>query len=69
MHEATSLSRHAWVDAEHGRIIEPARSGALIEYDPDGKETRVLRSLPDGEWISFGWNGILAKSKGAAGAI
>lgn len=69
IHEVPDLSRHAWVDAENGLILESARSSALLEREMDGRERRVLRALPDGEWISYGWRGILDASEGAAGAI
>ena len=67
--EVTDLSANAWVDAEHGLILEPGRSAALVEREMNGKERRILRALPDGQWISFGWRGILDASQGAGGAI
>ncbi len=67
--EVTGLSPKAWVDAEHGLILEPGRSSALVEKEQDGRERRVLRALPDGQWIAFGWRGILDASEGASGAI
>ena len=69
VHEVSGRSPSAWVDAELGRIVEIARSGDIVERGPDGKEVRVLRNLPDGEWIAFDWNGILGNSKGAANVI
>ena len=57
------------VDVEHGRILQSARAGALLETDPSGNELRVLRDLPDNEWICFGPNGILGASEQANGAI
>ncbi|MCK6505378.1 WD40 repeat domain-containing protein [Myxococcota bacterium] len=69
VHEVTGLAPNTWVDAEHGLILEPARSGALLEREMDGRERRVLRALPEGEWLSFGWRGILDASQGASGAI
>ncbi len=67
--EVTGLSPLAWVDAENGLIVEPARSSALLERERNGAERRVLRALPDGEWISYGWRGILDASPGAAAVM
>jgi WD40 repeat protein len=67
--EATGLSRWAWVDAENGLILEPGRASAIIERERDGSERRILRSLPDDEWIGFGWRGILDCSPGAASRV
>ena len=66
VHEITGLDRYAWVDAENGLILEPARASAMLEREMDGKARRVLRALPDGEWISFGWRGIIEASERAA---
>jgi hypothetical protein len=46
-------------------ILEPARGAAIVERDMAGIEQRVLRSAAESEWLSFGWNGILAASEGA----
>jgi WD40 repeat protein len=67
--EVRDLERGVEVDVEHGRILQTARAGALIETDSKGTELRVLRDLPDGEWISFGPNGIMSASEKATGAI
>ncbi len=64
--EVNDLHRHAWVDAENGLILEPARASAILEREMDGRERRVLRALPDGEWLAFGPRGILDASEGAA---
>ncbi len=69
VHEVNGLSPLAWVDAEHGLILEPGRSSALVEREQDGQERRILRALPDGQWLAFGWRGILDASEGASGAI
>lgn len=69
VHEVRDLAANAWVDAEHGLILEPGRSSALVEREQDGRERRVLRALPDGQWIAFGWRGVLDASEGASGAI
>ena len=69
VHEVNGLWRHAWVDAENGLILEPTRAAALLEREMNGEERRVLRCLPDSEWISFGWRGILDASDGAAGEL
>ncbi len=67
--EVTGLPRTAEVDVENGLIIAPGRAGALLEQEQDGTERRVLRDLPDGEWISFGPSGIQASSEGAASSM
>ena len=69
VHEVTNLHRWAHVDAENGLVLEPTRSAGLLEREMHGQERRVLRSLPNDEWISFGWKGILDNSEGAAGVI
>ncbi len=69
VHEVTGLARNVWVDAENGLILEPGRAAALVEREMDGRERRVLRALPDGEWISFGWRGILDASANAGGVM
>ncbi|MCB9791750.1 MAG: hypothetical protein H6741_03395 [Alphaproteobacteria bacterium] len=67
--EVTGLHPFCWVDPETGCILERARSGAILERDLHGKERRVLRSLPGGEWISYTERGILGASDGAGGAM
>lgn len=67
--EVTGLSPGAWVDAENGLILEPARSSAVIEREMDGTERRVLRALPDDQWLSFGHRGIIEASAAAAGRL
>jgi len=67
--EVGHLPKDAEVDDENSRILLPARAGAMLELSREGKELRVLRDLPDQEWIAFGENGILGASKGATGAI
>lgn len=67
--EVQGLPASAEVDDEHGRILIPSRAGAMLELSQTGEELRVLRDLPDNEWLSFGPNGILGASKGATGAI
>lgn len=68
-YEVRNLHRFAWVDAENGLILEPARAGAILEREKDGRERRVLRSLPDNQWICFGSKGILDASEGAASSL
>lgn len=68
-YELKGLHPFAWVDAETGFVLEPARSGAVLERNMDGSERRVLRSLPGGQWISFNQRGLLGASEGAGGAI
>lgn len=63
--EVAGLHPRAWVDAEEGLILEPARGAALLEREMDGTERRVLRALPDEQWVAFGRLGILDVSAGA----
>lgn len=68
-HEVKDLHPFAWVDPESGNILEPARSGAILERTMDGAERRVLRSLPGNQWVCFNQRSILAASDGAGGAM
>jgi WD40 repeat protein len=63
--EVPNLLPYAWVDPETGNILQPARGGALLELDMYGNEAKVLRALPEGEWISFGPRGVIAGSEGS----
>jgi len=67
--DVTGLHPDAWVDAENGLILEPARSAAILEREKDGRERQVFRALPDREWISYGWRGIQEASPGAVGNL
>jgi len=67
--EVRGLHRQAWVDPETGQIMEPSRAGAILERESNGRERRVLRALPDDQWICYGPKGILDASEGAAGAL
>ncbi len=67
--EVNGLNKDAQVDAENGFILEPARSGALLEREMNGTERRVLRALPDGQWICFSKRGILDNSDGMARSL
>jgi hypothetical protein len=67
--EVTGLHPGAWVDAEQGFILEPARGAAVLERAMDGSERQVLRALPDGEWVCFSKRGIIDASEGAMGAF
>ncbi|HJN72476.1 MAG TPA: WD40 repeat domain-containing protein [Myxococcota bacterium] len=69
VHEITELHPGVWVDPETGHLIEPARSGGLLEREMDGSELRVLRSLPGDQWIAFGSRGLLGASEGAGVAM
>lgn len=60
--EVPNLLPYAWVDPESGFILQPARGGAIQEFDLYGVERRVLRSLPESEWIAFGPQGIMDAS-------
>lgn len=62
--EVSNLLPYAWVDPESGDILQPARGAAVFELDLWGKEKRVLRALPEGEWMAFGEKGILEASEG-----
>ena len=67
--EVTDLPLGAEVDDENHRILLPARAGALVELSHTGTEVRVLRNLPDQEWIAFNAKGILQASKRATESI
>ncbi len=67
--EVTDLPLGAEVDDENHRILLPARAGALVELSHTGAEVRVLRDLPDQEWIAFNAKGILQASKRATQSI
>ena len=60
--EVPNLLPYVWVDPETGFILQPARGGAIQEFDLYGQERRILRALPESEWICFGPNGILDQS-------
>jgi WD40 repeat protein len=61
--EVNDLLPYCWVDPETGTILQPARGNALLEMDMYGNEKRVLRMLPEGEWISFDGEGVLDSSQ------
>ncbi len=61
--EVPNLLPYVWVDPETGFILQPARGGAIQELDLYGVERRILRALPEGEWIAFGPEGILDQSE------
>jgi hypothetical protein len=63
--EVPNLLPYVWVDPENGFILQPARGGAIQEFDMNGVERRVLRVLPEGEWIAFGPEGVLDASEPA----
>lgn len=67
--EVNKLHKDAQVDAENGFILEPSRSGGLLEREMNGTERRVLRALPDGQWICFSKRGILDASEGAGSGL
>jgi hypothetical protein len=67
--EITGLHPGAWVDAEQGFVLEPVRSAALLERDMKGNERRVLRALPDDEWVCFNTRGWIDASENAAGTL
>ena len=63
--EINDLLPYAWVDAENGNVMEPSQGNALYERDMYGEPERVLRSLPEGEWIAFTPDQVLDASEGA----
>lgn len=65
----TGLHRFTWVDEETGAILQPARASALLERTLKGEETRVLRSLPDDQWISYGPKGVIEVSEAAGNSL
>ncbi len=67
--EIPDLDPGAWVDAESGTVLEPARSAAILERGMDGTEQRVLRALIDDQWVCFGPRGLLDNSAAWAGAL
>jgi hypothetical protein len=69
VHELSDLHPATWVDPETGLVLEPTRSGGLLERNMDGTERRVLRSLPGDEWISYGSRGLLDASEGAGASM
>ncbi len=58
----TGLPPNACVCEETGAILTPARASAILERNAEGREQRVLRSLTDDQWISFGPTGIIEAS-------
>ena len=64
--EVSDLLPYAWVDPETGSILQPVRGAAILEMDMYGKENRVLRALPGGEWVSIGTDGPTQHSDGFA---
>lgn len=63
--EIPNLLPYAWVDPETGVILQPAAGNAILELDMYGKEQRVLRALPEGQWVAFGPEGLLDASENA----
>lgn len=63
--EVPNLLPYAWVDPETGDIVQPARGAAILEKDMHGHDKRVLRALPEGEWVAFSPEGVLDRSDGA----
>ena len=62
--EVTGLLPYAWVDPETGHIVQPARGRAILDLDMMGAEHRVLRALPEMEWVAFGEEGVIDRSEG-----
>lgn len=60
--EVTGLLPYAWVDPETGQIVQPARGRAILDLDMMGTEHRVLRALPEMEWVAFNGDGVLDRS-------
>ena len=63
--EAKGLHPDVQVERETGHLLEPARSGAILERRPDGRELRVYRCLPGEAWVCFGHKGFEQTSPGA----
>jgi hypothetical protein len=66
-HEVTGLLPYVWVDPEDGTLVQPARGNAIQEFDRSGRDSRVLRSLPEARWICFDERGVLDRSGDADG--
>lgn len=64
--EVPSLLPYVWVDTDNEVLIQPGRGGAIVDVDRSGEDQRVLRALPDGQWIAFGNKGVLDTSDDAA---
>lgn len=63
--ELAGLIPYASLDPVSGAVVEPTRGAAMLERDALGRETRVMRSLPSGEWITYTHHGVSAASGGA----
>ncbi|HMV69674.1 MAG TPA: WD40 repeat domain-containing protein [Myxococcota bacterium] len=67
--EVDDLLPYVQVDPANGVILEPSRGNALLERNLDGSEHAVLRSLPNGEWLTFGPQGVIAASQSAQATL
>lgn len=68
-YEIEGLHPDTWVDAETGNLLEPGRGAALLEREIDGAEKRVLRALPDDQWLAFNRKSVLDASEGAGAGL
>lgn len=68
-HEISDLLPYVQVDPANGLILEPSRGNAILERQLNGAEHAVLRSLPNGEWITFNADGMLAESQAAQAVL
>ena len=57
-----NLHPYSTIDPATGNILEPVKSCGFVERDMYGNEIKVLRSLQDGNWISFSNSGVLYRS-------
>ena len=57
-----NLHPYSTIDPATGNILEPVKSCGIVERDMYGNEIKVLRSMPDGNWISFTDSGVLYRS-------
>ena len=57
-----NLHPYSTLDPATGNLLEPIKSCGMLERDMYGNEIKVLRSMPDGDWLSFTKQGILYRS-------
>ena len=57
-----NLHPYTTIDPASGLILEPVKSCAILERDMYGNEIKILRSMPDGGWISFTNSGVLYRN-------
>ena len=57
-----NLHPYSTIDPATGNILERVKSCAIVERNMYGNEIKILRSMPDGNWISFSDSGVLYRS-------